>query len=170
MPVSDKIKKGTYSAQKPCKNHLLRVEGAGSRFLTGWECCNPHPPAPPVRADTEASRRESRFGDLLHCLWVPAALDAELCFHQELFLAAPLLARTDCYERHKECRRRPSCLQKATSCRIYFAALCREIKKPTPEQTVTSRKTCTQQSWGFDALGSISLILFLSCFCRQQQL
>lgn len=131
MPATGRIKKGTQSAQKNLtENHLLRVEGEGPWSLPAWEGWNPHPSGPLVRAGIGGSRREkqiwepgkSRFGSL-----GPSSPGCRALLSEALTGCA-FLAMTDFYEMHKQRRRRPSCLQKATYYRTDFAAVCREVK------------------------------------------
>lgn len=131
MPATGRIKKGPPSTQKLCRKPPAERGESRSQVPPPREGQNPHSPAPLARAGTRQSRtcchwvQQERKADLGTCfaLWDPAALDAGLCFQEHLVVL--FLAMTGCYEMHKQCRRRPSCLQKAT---YYFAAVYREVK------------------------------------------
>lgn len=128
MPATGRIKKGTRSAQK---KNLQKI--------TCWEWREKVPgPSQPGKVGThnpqvlwselalEAAGEENRFGSLL-CSLGPSSPGCRALLSEALTGCA-FLAMADCYEMHKQRRRRPSCLQKATYYRIYFAAVCREVK------------------------------------------
>ena len=108
-------------------------------------------------------------------IWEPASLSGteQLWLLRFAFRRASwqcfFLAVTDCYEMHKQCRRRPSCLQKATYYRIYFAAVCKELKKHI-RTDCHLHKNLRSAGLGFLCFGFHFLfILFLSHVYRKKR-
>lgn len=127
MPATSRIKKGMQSAQKTlqkitCWEWRDKVPGHSQPGKVGTHI----PQVLWSEPALEAAGEESRFGSLL-CSLGPSSPGCRALLSEALTGCA-FLAMTDCYEMHKQRRRRPSCLQKATYYRIYFAAVCREVK------------------------------------------
>lgn len=72
----------------------------------------------------------------------------------------------DCYEIHKQCRRRLSCQPKATRYRLYFTAVCREVKNCITTHCHFQKKLHSAELRPL--CSRFHFVLFLSCVCRQQ--
>lgn len=130
MPATDRIKKRPQPAQKLAENHLQRSKGVGPKSQLPPSLGSLEPTSTSSSGHSWNWRHQERKADLGACFtpWDPGALDAGLCF-QEHFLAVLFLAMTDCYEMHKQCRRRPSCLRRPRTTANTLQQYA-EVKKP----------------------------------------
>lgn len=133
-------------------------EGGGHGSFPDREC----PPTPPVRAVTGGSRRGKQ-------IWEVTIGTEQLRVLGFAFRSTPYLHVFvhDCYEIHKPCRRRLSCQPKATRYRLYFTAVCREVKNCITTDYHFQKKLYSAELRTL--CSAFRIVLFLSCVCRQQR-
>lgn len=133
-------------------------EGGGHGSFPDREC----PPTPPVRAVTGGSRRGKQ-------IWEVAIGTEQLRVLGSAFRSTPYLHVFvhDCYEIHKPYRRRLSCQPKATRYRLYFTAVCREVKNCITTDYHFQKKLYSAELRTL--CSAFRIVLFLSSVCRQQR-